>query len=274
VVFEADAGRFSLDWAEVQPGVAAFTRACAYDRAGLGWSQRSRSSRDAETIATELGWLLSDADIPQPVVLVAEGAGGLYARVFAGANPGRLAGLVLVEAPAPSPDAPGEAVDTAEWRAQGRRASMLATGSRFGLPRLVGAVMGAGPAPTGLDELPEEVAASYRAVSDHPGYWSTAAEEIEALPTSAAQAAAVTSLGDLPLVVLSRPQALDPDDLPASVDPATVAREPSAAQAGLAALSTAGEVVVVEPVDGALGATRPEAVVDAVRRAVERARGP
>src|SRR5688572_9374766 len=38
VVLVPGAGDFSSDWALVQPGVAKFARACAYDRAGAAWS--------------------------------------------------------------------------------------------------------------------------------------------------------------------------------------------------------------------------------------------
>src|SRR5690349_6603941 len=38
VVLEAAADMMSADWAWVQPEVAKTTRVCAYDRAGMGWS--------------------------------------------------------------------------------------------------------------------------------------------------------------------------------------------------------------------------------------------
>ena len=38
VVFDAALGGSSLSWTYVQPAVAEFTTACAYDRAGFGWS--------------------------------------------------------------------------------------------------------------------------------------------------------------------------------------------------------------------------------------------
>ena len=38
VVFDAALGGSSLSWSLVHPAVARITRACAYDRAGFGWS--------------------------------------------------------------------------------------------------------------------------------------------------------------------------------------------------------------------------------------------
>ena len=47
VVLETGLGATSSAWALVQPAVASSTRACAYDRAGLGWSQAGPQPRDA-----------------------------------------------------------------------------------------------------------------------------------------------------------------------------------------------------------------------------------
>jgi len=38
VVLIAGGGAYSIDWALVQPAIAKQTRVCAYDRAGLAWS--------------------------------------------------------------------------------------------------------------------------------------------------------------------------------------------------------------------------------------------
>ena len=46
VVFESSLGGSSVDWYAVQPKVAAFTTACAYDRAGAGWSDAAPLPRD------------------------------------------------------------------------------------------------------------------------------------------------------------------------------------------------------------------------------------
>src|SRR6266481_2167949 len=39
VVIESGFGNWSMDWTSVQREVAKFTRVCAYDRAGYGWSE-------------------------------------------------------------------------------------------------------------------------------------------------------------------------------------------------------------------------------------------
>src|SRR5262245_42399404 len=53
VVFESGIAASSLSWSRVLRDVAAFTRACAYDRAGLGWSDPSQASRTVERMLAE-----------------------------------------------------------------------------------------------------------------------------------------------------------------------------------------------------------------------------
>jgi pimeloyl-ACP methyl ester carboxylesterase len=44
----------SADWGWIQPEIAKKTRVCAYDRAGMGWSDPGPQPRDARQISTEL----------------------------------------------------------------------------------------------------------------------------------------------------------------------------------------------------------------------------
>jgi pimeloyl-ACP methyl ester carboxylesterase len=89
------------NWAWVQPDIARTTRVCAYDRAGLGWSDPGPIPRDARQHAHELHTLLSRAQIPGPYVLVGHSLGGLSARMFANEYPDEVAGMVLIEASNP-----------------------------------------------------------------------------------------------------------------------------------------------------------------------------
>jgi hypothetical protein len=56
VVFESGLANMSADWANVQPQVAATSRACAYDRAGIGWSDDGAQPRGPRRIAQELAY--------------------------------------------------------------------------------------------------------------------------------------------------------------------------------------------------------------------------
>lgn len=99
VIFEAGLGDTADEWLPVQRAVAAFTRACAYDRAGLGRSAAGPVSRPrtAERMVTELRALLAAAGVSAPYVLVGHSAGGLIMQLFAASHPAEVAGLVLVD---------------------------------------------------------------------------------------------------------------------------------------------------------------------------------
>lgn len=85
------------NWVWVQPQIARATRVCAYDRAGLGWSDGGPAPRDAMQHAAELHALLQNADIDGPYVLVGHSLGALSVRMFADRYPQEVAGMVLVE---------------------------------------------------------------------------------------------------------------------------------------------------------------------------------
>ena len=101
VVLEAGKGSFSPNWYWVQTELAPTVRSVAYDRAGLGWSRRSRRPRDAQTIAIELRDALREAGLDPPYVLAGHSFGGLAMRAFADLYPALTAGLVLVDASHP-----------------------------------------------------------------------------------------------------------------------------------------------------------------------------
>jgi pimeloyl-ACP methyl ester carboxylesterase len=132
ILFEAGAFGFSADWGVVQERVVAQgLRACAYDRAGMGLSDPGPAPRDGLAVASDLERLLAAAHEPGPFILVGHSMAGLYLRLFAGRNPDKVAGLVLVDATTP------EASDTPAvggFIAQFVRASRLASfGASMGL---------------------------------------------------------------------------------------------------------------------------------------------
>jgi pimeloyl-ACP methyl ester carboxylesterase len=109
----------------VLPGVAAFTRVCAYDRPGtaLDADHRSRSDpvpmpRTASDAVADLHALLDVAGIPGPYVLVGHSLGGIIVRLYAATYPQEIAGVVLVDASHEEQNVRFQAALTAEqWAA-------------------------------------------------------------------------------------------------------------------------------------------------------------
>jgi pimeloyl-ACP methyl ester carboxylesterase len=70
----------------------------AYNRAGIGASENISGNRDAATIAAEMKTILDANNIRAPYILVAHSIGGIYARMFYHFNPGKVKGIVLIDA--------------------------------------------------------------------------------------------------------------------------------------------------------------------------------
>jgi pimeloyl-ACP methyl ester carboxylesterase len=99
VLLESGIAASSLSWAVIAPAVATFTRVCAYDRAGLGWSDAPSCPRSFERILEELGALLQQVEFREPSVLVGHSFGSLVVRAYAARHPERVAGLILIDPP-------------------------------------------------------------------------------------------------------------------------------------------------------------------------------
>lgn len=79
VILEAGMGDSAATWKAIHPGVAEFTRVCAYDRAARGRSDSDTRTqlRTAGTVVEELSLLLGKVPIAGPYVLVGHSFGGL-----------------------------------------------------------------------------------------------------------------------------------------------------------------------------------------------------
>jgi pimeloyl-ACP methyl ester carboxylesterase len=102
VLFESGIAASSLSWSLVAPAVAKFTRACAYDRAGLGWSEPPSAANQVdpwsfERIVRDLCALADHIGPNQRYVLVGHSFGSFVVRAFAARRPEQVVGLVLVD---------------------------------------------------------------------------------------------------------------------------------------------------------------------------------
>lgn len=99
VWLEAGAFGFAADWGATQDALTAEGwRSCAYDRAGMGFSPKGPSPRDGLAIVSDFEKLVATSGEPGPYILVGHSMAGLRLREYAGRNPDKVAGIVLVDA--------------------------------------------------------------------------------------------------------------------------------------------------------------------------------
>jgi pimeloyl-ACP methyl ester carboxylesterase len=82
VIFDSGFGGTSFDWYVVRRDVSEFTTACAYDRAGMGYSDSGPSPRTSRRIAREFAERLRRSETKLPVVLIGWSDSGLYVRTY------------------------------------------------------------------------------------------------------------------------------------------------------------------------------------------------
>jgi pimeloyl-ACP methyl ester carboxylesterase len=195
VILEAANLGMSAHWVRVQQQLAQTTRVCAYDRAGLGWSEPGPEPRDARQISSELHTLLKDADTEGPYVLVGHSYGGLYARMYAARYSEEVAGVVLVDSSHPE-----QFTRSPEGRAmyeQNRRlGAILPLLTRIGVIRLTN-YFPAHP------DLPSQQRAQIEAFNSSTQHVATTVEEFRATHETNAQVRRTGSLGDKPLEVIT-----------------------------------------------------------------------
>jgi pimeloyl-ACP methyl ester carboxylesterase len=83
----------------LQQRIALVTQVIAYNRAGYGRSEAGPLPRDCGREADELKALLEKASIPGPYVLVGHSLGALIVQMFASRYPADVAGMVLLDPP-------------------------------------------------------------------------------------------------------------------------------------------------------------------------------
>ena len=221
----------------VLPGVAAFTRVCAYDRPGtiLDPEHRSRSDpvpmpRDAVAMVADLHALLSAAAIPGPYVLAGHSFGGLLARLYAATYPNEVVGMVLIDA------AHEDYYDEVE--------AVLASAQ----------LAAATPTPEGL--------------ADDPDFEQI---DIDASATAMREAAVASPLHPMPLVVITHGL---PWDWPAGYPVTALEGIWGPLQEKLAALVPDSRLVVAEESQHFIPGDQPELIIAAIRQVVDAVRDP
>ncbi len=197
VVIEAGLGDWSLPWNAVQEAVAKTTRVCTYDRAGMGYSEASPLPRTAEKFAYELHTLLERANIAGPYVLVGHSLGGLTVRIFVHNYPTEVVGAVLIESMSHGHSPQSQMEIAPQTSYQPSAFSLPLFLGRMGLVRFLAAPLGL------IENLPAETQPAYAAFAVTPRTAQEWVDEFVNVQVSLAQADAVTSFGDLPLIVVT-----------------------------------------------------------------------
>ena len=192
VVLDAGSGGFSAQWVRVQREVSGTARVCAYDRAGMGWSEMGPEPRDAKQISSELHTLLMGAGIKGPLVLVGHSFGGLYMRTYAARYPDEVAGVVLVDSSSPK-QVSHQPVTRDSNEPQKQTFAVVPRLARLGVVRLLFKLDPASP------ELPSQQRAQIDALTPSTRQVVTTALEFLA-PT---QTRRLGSLGNKPLAVVT-----------------------------------------------------------------------
>jgi pimeloyl-ACP methyl ester carboxylesterase len=262
VVLESGLGSGWLQWQTVQPELARTTRVCAYDRAGLGWSDMRPGARDARHIAAELHALLLQAGESAPLVLVGASAGGLYVRQFFASYPAEVVGLVLADASLPEQvRALPHAEYTEDKRSQQHRQAWWTWFKEAsGWSRLSGQCEG------DLEPGMQAYANQARAEACRPSYALSWLGEWDEFWHSAEQAAQAPCCGDRPLLVISQ----DPDRPKPGWSAEAVAVQPiwNGLQEGLKRLSPHSRRIIARNARHHVMADRPDVVISGTRQLV------
>lgn len=106
VILETGGNSPGYEWLLQQSKMAAFTRACWYDRAGVGWSDPPSSPRTSASIVSDLHEALQRAGVLPPYVMAGGSVGGEYVRIYTARYPTDVAGLVLIDSAVPDQHEP------------------------------------------------------------------------------------------------------------------------------------------------------------------------
>ena len=252
VVFEAglDANG-STAWSTVHDSIAKTTRACAYSRAGIMWSDPASRPFDSDSAAVDLHAALVNSGERGPWVMVGHSLGGPYIVAFTARYPGEVAGLVMVDCAHPDQfaryqEATGRSLQPSPSEAQ--LATRIAWTGVLRFMRL------------GMDGAPE----AFLPLSVQGLAGETAAVR-ETLTRERGQ----TNLGDRPLIVLSAGRGASEEELKLmQITKEQGARVQEAHQVlsrDMASWSTRGRLELVPDASHYIQRDRPDVVIGAVR---------
>jgi pimeloyl-ACP methyl ester carboxylesterase len=275
VVFDAGWSSNLITWRRVQPDLARTVRACAFDRAGSGFSDPGPLPRDTRAIVADLHALLKAAAIPGPYVLVGHSMGGLDARLYASLHRDEVAGMVLVDPANPHQDdrfravSPAVAAITGQEIAQTRRCVDLAQSGRLA-PGHEDWETCAGTPPA---SWPRSLRAASLKMNTDPAAQRQQLSEVENVgdPDSDEIDAAMIHFGDMPLIVLTAEDTARAAPV-SEADKAALGKVWMEMHDEAAALSSRGANRLIKGSGHFIHGEQPQVVIDAVLEVVAAAR--
>lgn len=267
----------TTDWTLVHDQIAGFTRTCAYDRAGIMWSDPKDTPQHASAVADDLHALLKGAGITDPLVLVGHSIGGPYTRTYVGKYGDQVAGLVMVD---PShPDQVARLGKVSGINAHPNRASTIVHGAKaLAWTGIVRFLIQRSETPQLRTEAETKKLAGALAIAGAYGSTSIrgSASELDGFDQTMADARAVRSFGNRPLVVLTAMAPMKPEQLKGLgmtlEQGERFKQEWKTLHAEQAAFSTRGRQQLVPDATHYIQVDRPEVVIAAVREVVDTVR--
>jgi pimeloyl-ACP methyl ester carboxylesterase len=271
VILDAGMGDSSISWALVQPALAKRSRTCAYDRAGMGFSDAATRASTVDNIAEDLHALLRAAHIDPPYVLVGHSMSGMTVRVFADRYRDDVVGMVLVEGSHEDQSvrswAIGEPGRKEKWDAYLKDAHSCVDEARKGMVKGTPAFAKC----IGDDDprFSKAINMAQQKYAVTPAWQAAAASERENIFYASAEQTRATrkDFGAMPIIVLTHaPYPKGKDETQEQRDQRTLLWEDMHNQ--VAAMSTHGINLIVPRSGHFVQYDRPEIVIDAVNQAV------
>jgi pimeloyl-ACP methyl ester carboxylesterase len=289
VVLTAGGSGWSMSWATVQAKVAAKTRVCSWDPAGLGLSSASGAPQTSDTMASDLQAALKARGIDGPYVMVGHSLGAYVSLLLADRRPSRVAGMVLVDPSLPDQAAIFARVTPAQTAWQTAHPNPQVIGlERCAAALRSGSVRRGGPDPDGCLRLPPWppdwppellTALNRRWAEGSPASIAAALDTIASNMKSVDQDTRVVinparNYGDMPLIVLTASRFRSPPDYSdaAKAEIPAFQAEWRRGHDAYAALSTRGINRVVPDSSHDMVDEKPEAVIEAIDAVVDQVR--
>ncbi len=271
IIFDAGLGDGTKAWGLVQHEVSKETKACSYDRAGLGFSDPAKVAGTSRNAVEDLRQLIQSAKLASPYILVGHSYGGMNVKLYAETFPLEVAGLVLVD---PSHEDLGNEISALDPESGVRNKKYLE--DLKGCIALESSELTEG---TELYELcvgltGDRYAADIRSadlalavtdariaawVSEMSNVWTQSADEVRL---------AYRSLGDMPIIVLTKEPAA-----PGQNESVELRAEKNKLWIRLhdeiAGMSTRGERITIVDSGHYIQLDQPSAVVAAIRRVLQ-----